>query len=180
MENNERNQAAAAADTMRMRTPVVEKEAAVSVAPLEISVNEEPFEEVGVVSAGTKVMGDIITKGHLDIEGVVMGNVTAQGDVSVKGEITGEISCRNILVEGGSLKASIDARGDITVTSDAAVEGGIRGKKLDIAGRVEGNVDAFDALKVGSAACIHGDINTPAIAVEFGAEIQGTIQTFKK
>ncbi|MCR5482341.1 MAG: polymer-forming cytoskeletal protein [Clostridia bacterium] len=180
MENREKNHTEDTAEALKITTPAHEHIASPAPAPLEISENEEPFDEVGVISKETKVMGDIITKGHLEVEGVVMGNLNVQGDVSIKGEITGEISCRNLVVNGGNVKASIVARGDVKISADAVAEGGIKGNVLDIAGRVEGNVDAFEALKVGDAACIHGDINTPAIAVELGAEIQGTIQTFKK
>ena len=88
------------------------------------------------ISEGTKIVGDLTSKGGFRIEGIIEGNVKTDGRVVVgrTGSITGTLQCANADFEGKfsgklnisetlSLKPTANIEGDV-VTGKLSVEPG--------------------------------------------------------
>ncbi len=98
--------------------------------------NDSSAIEFNRIVAGTKIHGEIETKGDIRIDGYVVGTLNVQGKLvlGTKGKVEGEIKCKNAEVMGYikgeirvsellSLKASSILKGDI-ITNKISIEPG--------------------------------------------------------
>lgn len=103
------------------------------------SDNKKPKETVDYsknqnkISEGTKIVGDIISKGGFRIEGVIEGNVKTDGRVVVgpSGSINGTLVCDNADFEG-TFSGKLDISGTLTLKSTAKIEGDVVIGKLAV------------------------------------------------
>lgn len=150
----------------------------------EAVVKEPPegavVEETGVISANTRVVGNIGTNGHLAIYGEVEGNISARGDIAVaNGKIEGDISCWNLRMEGCVVKTNIIVKDQVVLGENTKVEGKIQCRDITIDGSVKGDIDAMGEVNIYKNARIIGNIKTKALGIESGAEIQGNLMVVK-
>lgn len=138
-----------------------------------------PTSEVGLISKNTKIIGDVITTGHLDIEGIVEGNIEAVGNIRVSGKITGDVKCGSFLLNDGALKTNITAREDVSLGENSQIEGVIRCKNITACGVITGNINASENVSIAGTAVINGDITAKGLAVGIGAVINGNIKMGK-
>lgn len=98
--------------------------------------NSSDMISTNMITAGTKITGDIECNGDIRIEGNLQGNLITKGKlvIGASGEIKGEIQCGNSDIEGIvegkiivtdllSLKATSKIIGDV-VTNKLAIEPG--------------------------------------------------------
>lgn len=135
--------------------------------------------EVGYIAKGTKVHGDIIADGHLEIQGVVEGGINARGNVKVNGDVFGDIACGNLIINEGVLKVDVQAREDISLGAAARIEGDIKCRRISIEGTVVGNIVATELIQVAETATVTGNLTTGGIAIGMGATINGNIKMVK-
>lgn len=85
------------------------------------------------ISEGTKIVGDIISKGGFRIEGEVEGNIKTDGRVVVgqSGKIVGTLTCDNADFEG-DFSGKLDIAGTLTLKSTAKIEGDVIIGKLSV------------------------------------------------
>lgn len=101
--------------------------------------NKKPKETVDYsknqnkISEGTKIVGDITSKGGFRIEGIVEGNVKTDGRVVVgqSGKIKGTLICDNADFEG-EFSGKLDIAGTLTLKSTAKIEGEVLIGKLAV------------------------------------------------
>ncbi len=86
------------------------------------------------------------------------GGIAAKGAVHIHGRVDGNVRCEDLLVVG----------------RDGEVKGDVWGRVVTIGGRVLGNVEATERVDVLSTARLTGDIHSPAVSIEVGAEFEGT------
>lgn len=132
-------------------------------------------DEVGIIAHGTKIHGDIVTDGHLEINGVVEGSINARGNVRVNGDVYGDIACGNLIIKEGILKINVQAREDIALGEKARIEGDIRCRKIGIEGTIVGNITAGEIVQVAPSAIINGNITAAGVAIGMGAKVNGQI-----
>ncbi len=135
----------------------------------------EVSDEVGIIANGTKIHGDIVASGHLEINGVVEGSVNARGNVRVNGDVYGDIACGNLIIKEGVLKVNIQAREDIALGENARIEGDIRCRKIGVEGTIIGNITATEIVQIAPSATINGNIKATGIAMGMGAKVTGHI-----
>lgn len=100
--------------------------------------NEASAMEFNKIVAGTKIHGEIETKGDIRIDGTVVGSLNVVGKLVLgeSGKIEGEVECKNAEVMGNidgeikvsellSLKASSTLKGDI-ITNKISIEPGAK------------------------------------------------------
>jgi len=75
----------------------------------------------------------------------------------------------------GRFEGTLETRGELTIGEAAQVRADITGESITIAGRVEGKIVAKRSLKVIPPAVVKGEIHTPVLQIEPGAEFEGTI-----
>ena len=91
----------------------------------------------------------------------------------------GELDVKGTLRVDGLVEGRLNA--DCVILSDKAwVKGEIQGKKLVIAGRVEGNLRAQELVEIKSRGKVLGDISTPQFVVTEGAQFNGKIEMEKE
>lgn len=86
-----------------------------------------------ILGEGTKIEGELYTKGSIRVEGEVKGNIQAEGDLFVgeKGVIKCEIKGRNVIV-AGVIEGNITATQKIEIMSGGKLIGDIRTNILKI------------------------------------------------
>lgn len=139
----------------------------------------EPVDETGVIAANTKITGDIVTRGHLIINGEVEGNIKAAGNITATGRLLGDVTCENLKLTGCAAQSNLTVRGTIIMDESARVEGEIRCRAISADGFVKGNIEAASEVSVHSHASIVGGIRTKSLSVDAGAQLQGSINVVK-
>jgi cytoskeletal protein CcmA (bactofilin family) len=89
--------------------------------------------------------------------------------------------CQGTLTEDGSLIVSGAAKGpilhahDVIVSPDGKVSGNISAPRIVVNGEVHGNLSAELSIQVTGTARVHGDLTTPRLDVQPGAQLRGRI-----
>jgi cytoskeletal protein CcmA (bactofilin family) len=88
------------------------------------------------------------------------GKLTFEGQVRIDGRFVGQVLTRDTLVvgEGGQVQADISAGTVI------------------IAGHVEGTIVAAQLVQLGATARVKGNVETPMLAVDKGAQFNGALK----
>ena len=84
-----------------------------------------------IFGKGTKIVGDLKTKGSVRVEGEITGKVEAKGDVFIgeSGEIQTEIEARKVVI-AGKVSADIIAHEKLEILPNGVLEGDIKCNKL--------------------------------------------------
>lgn len=132
-------------------------------------------DEMGIIAAGTKVIGDIATKGHLTIAGKVEGDIEAKGDIFTTGQIEGKIRCRKLKADAGSLYTEMNADESVIIGKNSKLVGSIHCKDITVEGSVEGDIVASGRVILTSCSVVKGNITASNFGVEQGAKLAGTV-----
>jgi len=88
---------------------------------------------------------------------VFRGILTVEGQVRVDGRVEGEIH----------------AKGTLMIGDHAVITGNIKAETLITSGKIRGDILASDTVKLLKPGIVIGDIRTPAMSMEAGAQFQG-------
>ncbi|MFW5787499.1 MAG: bactofilin family protein [Bacillota bacterium] len=86
-----------------------------------------------ILGSGTKVKGDINTKGSLRVEGFVEGNIKAEGDLFVgeDGKVNSEVNARNVII-AGRVEGDVTAHKKLEILPSGKLIGDIKTSTLKI------------------------------------------------
>jgi cytoskeletal protein CcmA (bactofilin family) len=101
------------------------------------------------------------------------GYGSAPNRVSSGVSITGDVKFSSELVIDGKVEGNITSSGKLTVGTHATVVGEIRVGFVTIQGAVEGNVLATERCALQAGASLHGDIESPRLAMDENASFVG-------
>lgn len=135
----------------------------------------EVIDELGTISAGTRVTGNITTKGHLAVAGTVLGDISAKGNVIITGNVKGKITCSNLMLENCNLNTDIIASECVIVKEGVKVAGKIFCKDITIKGSISGDITASGKVGLSAEASVKGNISASAIGVAVGAKLEGNL-----
>jgi len=107
--------------------------------------------------------------------GARSGGVLSSG-VSIDGDLT----FSNELLIDGKVKGKINATGALTVGKNARIRGEVRTRSVIVQGTIEGNVFATERCVLEPGATLHGDIESPRLAVDENAEFLGSAKITAK
>lgn len=136
----------------------------------------EVIDEMGVISEHTKVVGNIVTKGHIGIAGIVEGNVDAKGTVIIKGTVKGNITCQNLMIEKGKVVSDIVCDGQIAIKDGSIVTGHIQCKDITVGGTINGEILCQNQAGFSYGAVANADITAKKLVVEPGVKINGQLR----
>jgi len=92
--------------------------------------------------------------------------------ISIKGDLIGE---EDLSIEG-RLEGKIELwHHRLTIEKSGRIKGDIHGKVITVEGVVEGNLYAEEQLIVCQSATIRGNLVSPRVAIEDGADFKGSI-----
>ena len=101
------------------------------------------------------------------------GHGSAPNRVSSGVSITGDVKFSSELVIDGEVEGSITSSGKLTIGTHATVVGDIRAGFVTIQGAVEGNVLAAERCALQAGASLHGDVESPRLAMDENASLVG-------
>jgi cytoskeletal protein CcmA (bactofilin family) len=96
---------------------------------------------------------------------VVVGNIVSQNLVQLKGHVVGNIDVN------GSPSAQL------SVFSQAHVDGDISAQQAVVNGVVNGNIESTGRVELHSGADVKGNISYTTMAIEHGAKLYGMMST---
>jgi len=100
-----------------------------------------------LISADTRVEGDIHFSGGLRVDGQIKGNVTEP----------------------------VDQASTLILSEHGSIEGSVTASKIFINGKVIGNVKAAQFIELQAKASIKGDVNYKSLEMHTGAVIEGKL-----
>ncbi len=121
-----------------------------------------------IPAAPLGALNDDVEKGahameHRTVLGIgcsVEGKLVCRGAARIDGDVDGEISADEILIVGK----------DATISADLDVP------ELHVSGAVRGNIVAVKRVILAPTAHIQGDIRTPSLTIQEGAQILGKVE----
>ncbi len=90
----------------------------------------------------------------------IKGNVTGDEDTVIEGRVDGHVELGNH---------------HLTVGPNGEVKGEISAKQCTIVGNVRGNVTATERIEIADTGRIEGDLVSPRLLIQEGAQVNGTI-----
>ncbi len=75
----------------------------------------------------------------------------------------------------GKFEGTLDTKGKLMIGEKANIRANINGEIVSIAGNVTGNIKATSSLRLDNTAKLTGDIETPQIAIQQGALLNGQV-----
>jgi cytoskeletal protein CcmA (bactofilin family) len=108
------------------------------------------------------------------------GYDSAPNRVSSGVSITGDVKFSSELVIDGEVEGNITSSGKLTIGTHATVVGDLRVGFVTIQGAVEGNVLATERCALQAGASLHGDVESPRLAMDENASFVGTATIMAK
>lgn len=90
----------------------------------------------------------------------IRGEVTSDEDLAVEGRVDGPVTMRS---------------GTLTIGPDARLRSEVRGARIVIRGRVDGNVTATERIELHSSASVTGSLSANLVVIAEGANFNGGI-----
>lgn len=90
-------------------------------------------------------------------------------DLTIEGKIEGSGHIRI----AGRFKGDVNVQGDLTIEAGAKLTGGVRAKKVIIAGELEGNIEGASRVELLEGGVLIGDVKAGALIVAAGSRMRG-------
>jgi cytoskeletal protein CcmA (bactofilin family) len=90
-------------------------------------------------------------------------------DITIEGKIEGTGHVRI----AGRFKGDVNVQGDLTIEAGAKLTGGVRAKRVIIAGELEGNIDGAQRVELLEGGVLVGDVKAGALTVAAGSRMRG-------
>jgi cytoskeletal protein CcmA (bactofilin family) len=92
-------------------------------------------------------------------------------DLTIEGKIEGSGHVRI----AGKFKGDVNVQGDLSLERGAKLNGGVRAKKVTLAGELEGNVESAARVELLESAVVIGDLKAGTLTIAAGSKIRGHI-----
>ncbi len=92
-------------------------------------------------------------------------------DLSFEGKIEGAGHIRI----AGKFKGDVQVQGDLTIEHGAKLTGGVRARKVIIAGELEGNIEAAARVELLDSGVMIGDLKAGVLTVAAGSRMRGQV-----
>ena len=119
----------------------------------------------------------MFTKKKTSISPLVMDQEKFDTLIGRHAEIHGCLKLKESVRIDGKVVGNIDAPNDASISvvigPTGEVMGDVLASRIIVAGRVSGNIHAFDRVEVMASALVQGDIRYASLAVEHGAKLLG-------
>ena len=90
-------------------------------------------------------------------------------DLTIEGKIEGTGHVRI----AGRFKGDVNVQGDLTIEAGAKLTGGVRAKRVIIAGELEGNIEAASRVELLEGGVLVGDVKSGSLTVAAGSRMRG-------
>ena len=93
-------------------------------------------------------------------------------DLTIEGKIEGSGHVRI----AGKFKGDVNVQGDVTIEPGAKVTGGVRAKRVVIAGELEGNIEGAQRVELLESGVLNGDLKAGSLTVAAGSRMRGQVE----
>jgi cytoskeletal protein CcmA (bactofilin family) len=90
-------------------------------------------------------------------------------DLTIEGKIEGSGHVRI----AGKFKGDVNVQGDLTIEPGAKLTGGVRAKRVIIAGELEGNIEGAAHVELQQGGVLIGDVKSGSLTVAAGSRMRG-------
>lgn len=132
-----------------------------------------PSDEVTLITAGTRISGDLESQGSIEIQGAVNGNVACEGKLVVTGMVRGNSRASEFFADSAKIEGEIESNGTVKVGLGSVIIGNITANSAVIAGAVKGDIDVQGPVVIDTSAVIMGNIKSRSVQINNGAVIEG-------
>ncbi len=119
----------------------------------------------------------MFTKKKSSVNPLVMSQEKFETLIGCHSEIQGSLKLKeSVRIDGkvvGTIEAPHDVNLSVVIGPTAEVHGDVMASRIIVAGRVAGNIHAFDRVEIMATAVVQGDVKYTSIAVEHGAKLLG-------
>ena len=152
---------------------VKEAAAAVTAPEAPAVANGEISDEVSVITAGTRIKGNMETTGSFEIEGTIEGDIKSNGKLTVIGTVIGNSASSEFFADAAHVEGEVVSSGTVKVGLGSVIIGNITATSAVIAGAVKGDIDVQGPVVVDTSAVIMGNIKSRSVQINNGAVIEG-------
>ena len=93
-------------------------------------------------------------------------------DLTIEGKIEGAGHIRI----AGRFKGDVHVQGDLTIEVGAKLNGGVRARKVVIAGELEGNIESAQRVELLTSGVMIGDVKAETVTVAAGSRMKGQVE----
>ncbi|MBN7774006.1 bactofilin family protein [Clostridium aminobutyricum] len=135
--------------------------------------------EVGttIITRNTIVEGNIKSFENIELNGKVKGTIDTTKNVGVSGFVQGDIIATDILLEGAQIKGNISSKGALLMDKDTLLVGDVEAQNTRVDGKIKGEVNIGGNGEFLSNSVVVGNITVSNFYVQYGARMQGYINT---
>jgi len=108
-----------------------------------------------------------------DVTSAIASVSTIGAGLKIRGDISGDC---HLIIEGETHGKIHLANGRVTVAPSGRVTADIAAPEIVIEGNVQGNLQARDNVRMGSASHVQGSVLSPRIRIEDGASFRGKVE----
>ena len=108
-----------------------------------------------------------------DVTSAIASVSTISAGLKIRGDISGDC---HLIIEGEAHGKIHLANGRVTVGAKGRVNADIAAPEIVIEGNVQGNLQARDNVRLGSASHVQGSVLSPRIRIEDGARFRGKVE----
>ena len=130
-------------------------------------------DEVAVVTAGMKIVGDMTSDGSMDVVGTVQGNIDIWGKLNISGTIVGNSKAMEVYAENARITGEITSEGSVKIGQSSVIIGNIYANSAVVAGAVKGDIDVQGPVILDTTAIVMGNIKSKSVQINNGAVIEG-------
>ncbi len=136
-------------------------------------------DEVGttIITKNTVIDGNIKSFENIELNGNVKGRIETTKNVGVSGCVQGNIEATDVLLEGAQIKGNILSKGALLMDKDTLLLGDIEAQNTRVDGKIKGEVNIGGNGEFLSNSVVVGNITVSNFYVQYGARMQGYINT---
>lgn len=132
-----------------------------------------------IVPSGVVIDGSLSSHSETEISGRVQGDVTVDGRLILTpgSQVSGNVRTSSSRVEG-AVDGKVECSGELELGTNGRLNAdALAGKRMTLAGHVNGNITCGGLLRLVSTAKVTGNIRARAIVMEEGATFNGGCST---
>jgi cytoskeletal protein CcmA (bactofilin family) len=88
----------------------------------------------------------------------------------------GEVAGKGSFECGGKIDGNVDFSGDVVIGHGGVAKAQLKGRRINVEGRLEGDASGSEKVEVGSSGHVEGDVRAPAVQFAEGAFFEGNVE----
>lgn len=89
--------------------------------------------------------------------------------------VKGDLNSDNDILVDGTVEGSIVTKGNLIIGQPANINGNLQARSVTIAGQLNGDVDATEAVILEASAHLEGNVTAPQLSIASGAYLRGKV-----